>query len=335
VQLVKDHPGVEIKLLCHSMGGLVARVCLEGADAGTRPWAAAVTLAVYLATPHEGAPMAFARATGVGGSALGVSEEDLQRLCAVPGYPAAYQLFPPARLEPMWDLEDLMPFKTRSLFDPGLVAPFHLNPGHLDAAAAFHGSIDFRRKLVGCRYFTVVSAAHETVTRFNQDSGVASPVKVKSSGDGTVPILSAAALPIQTALVEANHLGVTQKPVTHRILGMLLGRIPAGPVIAVAGVGMLSLSISQRAIGEGETVEIVINVSGMEKLNAVIHVRRGPGEGSLVDVLEIPITVETPGLTRVQFAAPYLDPGRYELDLVVGDKRTDHEELLVSRSARN
>jgi hypothetical protein len=233
-------------------------------------------------------------------------------------YPAAYQLFPPASLEPMWDMKDPTPFKTRSLFDPSLVASFHLDPGHLGAAAAFQRSIDFKRKPVACRYFTVASAAHETVTRFNQDFGPASPVKVKSSRDGTVPILSAAALPIQTVLVEANHLGITQKPVTHRILGMLLGRIQAGPVVAPTGVGAASLSISDSAIGEGETVEIVINVSEMEELKAVVQVRRDRGEGRLEDALEIPVKVETPGLTRVQFAAPYLDVGHYELDLVVG-----------------
>jgi pimeloyl-ACP methyl ester carboxylesterase len=47
-RLVQGHPGVEMKLVCHSMGGLVARACLENANAAARPWAGAVKLAVFL-----------------------------------------------------------------------------------------------------------------------------------------------------------------------------------------------------------------------------------------------------------------------------------------------
>jgi phospholipase A1 len=89
-QLVHDDPDVEIKLICHSMGGLVARACLESANAVGRPWAGAVKLAIFLATPHNGAPLAFARAIGVGGASLGLSEVDLRRLSAAPEYPASY-----------------------------------------------------------------------------------------------------------------------------------------------------------------------------------------------------------------------------------------------------
>jgi hypothetical protein len=287
-----------------------------------------------LATPHDGAPLAFARAIGVGGASLGLSEADFRRLSAAPGYPAAYQLFSPKRLEPIWDLEDSMPFKTRSLFDPVVLHAFDLDPDHLRAAAALHDSLDISRKPIECRYFAVVSAAHETVMRFNQDLGAADAVKVKSSGDGTVPILSAAALPIQTAFVEANHVGIVQKPVTHQILGMLLGRMPPAPVIAAAGAANVpNLSISQRSVAEGERVEVVVNLPELNELKAEVRIRRDQGGGRLDVVSTIPIVVQTPSLTRMEFLAPYLEMGRYELDLVIDNANIDREELLVSRTA--
>ncbi len=50
-------PIVELALLCHSMGGLVARsACAHGAAAGHR-WLDALRDLVFLGTPHEGAPL--------------------------------------------------------------------------------------------------------------------------------------------------------------------------------------------------------------------------------------------------------------------------------------
>lgn len=334
-KLVTDHGGdVEIRLVCHSMGGLVARACLEQPDVANRPWAKAVKLAVYLATPHDGAPLAFARAIGVGGGSLGLSQADLRRLSAAAGYPAAYQLLPPERLEAIWDLDAAIPFATRNFFDPELVELFELNADHLRAAKALHAALDVRRKPEGCRYFAVVSASHETVTRFNRVGDEAGAVKVKSSGDGTVPILSAAALPIQTAFVEANHIGVTQKEVTHQIVGMLLEKLPVEPVIALgAPAGPPSLSVSERMVAEGDQVEILIHAAELDRLSAVVRIRRDEGGADLVPVAELDVTVEAPGLTKVELRAPGLDVGRYELDLLVDGAIADSEELLVSRSA--
>src|SRR5260370_29872571 len=57
-QLLAAHPGAEIVLVCHSMGGLIARACLERPRANVPAWLGAVRLAVFLAVPHEGAPLA-------------------------------------------------------------------------------------------------------------------------------------------------------------------------------------------------------------------------------------------------------------------------------------
>jgi pimeloyl-ACP methyl ester carboxylesterase len=84
--LVETHgPEVQIKLVCHSMGGLVARGCLESPRSAVPAWAGAVRLCVFLATPHDGAPLAFARAIGVGGGSLGLSPAQLRQVAAAAG----------------------------------------------------------------------------------------------------------------------------------------------------------------------------------------------------------------------------------------------------------
>ena len=58
-RLVEAWPGPidEIALLCHSMGGLVARSACHYADATGLPWRRQLKRIVFLGTPHHGAPL--------------------------------------------------------------------------------------------------------------------------------------------------------------------------------------------------------------------------------------------------------------------------------------
>jgi hypothetical protein len=179
----------------------------------------------------------------------------------------------------------------------------------------------------------VASAAHETVTRLDQDHNVAAAVTVKSSGDGTVPIQSASALRVQTAYVEANHLGVAQKSLTHKIVGMLLGAIPVEPVIATFGVdeAALNLSLSERTIEEDAHYEIVVTMLPQPELRARIRVQRDIGGNQMEAVTDIPLEARANGLERLSIQGPPLKRGRYVFELLTSDDQTaDKEELLVS-----
>ena len=50
-------PPEEIVLLCHSMGGLVARTALDEAFANALAWSKLPTRIIFLGTPHHGAPL--------------------------------------------------------------------------------------------------------------------------------------------------------------------------------------------------------------------------------------------------------------------------------------
>ena len=54
-----------IRLIGHSMGGLVARLVLESGTYDARPWFKSINLFLALATPHLGAPLALARIFGL------------------------------------------------------------------------------------------------------------------------------------------------------------------------------------------------------------------------------------------------------------------------------
>lgn len=338
--LVAEHGhDVGIKLICHSMGGLVARALLEGSDLAQQPWARAVKLAIFLATPHEGAPLAFARAVGAGGSSLGLNAAQLRQLAEAPGFPAGYQLFPPAHLQPLWKLGDPIPFKGVSLFDPAVATNYHLVQAHLEATSALHARLEPTRRPPDCRYFSIVSAAHETITRLDEDQNVATTVSVKSSGDGTVPIQSATALRVPTAFVEANHVGVTQKSLTHRMIGMLLGATPVEPLPMAFDIDptsfepSMNLSLSERTIGEGQSYEIVVVTTPQDVLDARVRIKKQGPDGSTV-VSEIPIAVQTKAVERISLKGPNLPVGHYLFELVTeaaeNASADNSEELLVT-----
>lgn len=333
--VVAQHgPDVEIKIVCHSMGGLVARGCLEK-PRGARPaWMPAVRLCAFMATPHDGAPLAFARAIGVGGGSLGLSPAQLRQVAGAAGYPAGYQLFPAEDLTPIWTLDEATPFRGVSLFSPETADAYPLNPAHMATTTAFRARLDPARRPVGCRYFAIVSAAHETVTRFNQEGGTVQAVKVKASGDGTVPITSATALRIQTAYVDANHIGVAQKPITHRLLKMLLGVIePDVIAVSVEAGGQPALSLSERAITEGDAYEIVIVAGVAGALDGTLAIKREEEGGAFRISRTLEVTVTAEGAQRLTMNGPALGAGRYRFVFTTAAGIADVEDLVVM--ARN
>jgi pimeloyl-ACP methyl ester carboxylesterase len=331
--LAAEHgPGVEIKLVCHSMGGLVARACLEKPRAAAPDWADAVKLCVFLATPHNGAPLAFARAIGAGGGSMGLSEKQLIKLSSAPAFPSGYQLFSTEDLTPIWRLDGGgPPFEGVSLFDPDTAANYPLNPANLAAAKALFARLDIARRPPGCRYFSIVSAAHETVTRFDEEGGRAEAVKVRESGDGTVPVQSAAVLRIQTAYVVANHLGVAQNDTTHRLLRMLLGVEEPDAVAAAVQPGLApELSLSARVVAEDEGYEIVV-AAGADGIDGAIVIEREGRAGAFRQVRKLRAQVKAEGARRLSLEGPELRPGRYRFRLVSEGASTGEEDLVVMK----
>ncbi len=316
-QLVGQHGAdTEIMLVCHSMGGLVTRGWLERPAAAGTPGVKAVRLAAFLAVPHEGAPLAFARAIGVGGGSVGMSAEDQRRLSGAPGFPAAYQLFPPAALRPIWQIDSAVPFEGLSLFDPSLVGSQGLKTTHLHAADAFARQLDPGRKPDACRYFAVASGTHKTMTRFDIGNGTISPVAVAGAGDGTVPVRSATALPVATAYVDADHVGVTQHTSTHTLLSMLLGAEVPGPVAAFAMTDEPAVSLSPKFATVGEDYEIVVLPGRAAPFTGTVAIELGQADGTFQTRETVPVAAASAGVRTIAITGPALPPGRYRARLL-------------------
>ncbi len=306
----------EIMLVCHSMGGLVTRGLLERPGAATSPGVKATRLAAFLAVPHEGAPLAFARAIGVGGGSVGMSAGDQRRLSGAPGFPAAYQLFPPAALRPIWRLDSAVPFEGLSLFDASLVGPQGLETTHLQAAETFAGQLDPSRKPPACRYFAVASGTHKTLTRFDMRTGTISPVTVTGAGDGTVPVRSSTALPVPTAYVDADHVGVTQHASTLALLAILLGAEVPGPVASFAITDDSAVSVSPKFATVGEEYEIVVLPGHAAPFTGTLSIDLERADGTFQTSQTVPVAAASPGVRAIAITGPPLPPGRYRARLL-------------------
>jgi hypothetical protein len=333
--LVAQHGAdTEILLVCHSMGGLVTRGWLERPAAAGTPGVKAARLAAFLAVPHEGAPLAFARAIGVGGGSVGMSAEDQRRLSGAPGFPAGYQLFPPATLRPIWQIDSAIPFEGMSLFDPSLVDSQGLRSGHLEAAAAFARTLDPARRPAACRYFAIASATHKTMTRFDMGRGTISPVTVTGAGDGTVPVRSAASLPVATAYVDADHMGVAQHANTHTLLAMLVGAEAPGAVAASA-TDAPTISVSPKFATVGEDYEIVVLPGAAAPFAGTLALEQEKTDGTFQTGETVPVAAASAGVRTIAITGPTLAPGRYRVRLLRdGTELATTDLVMMQRSRR-
>ena len=125
-------PDADLKLVCHSMGGLVARYYLESGLFTGRAAHAKVSLLVTLGTPHNGAPVAFAAAIGQHHVTF-LSQEQTKTVANDPRYTSLYQLFPDKTHSFIWDRDAGASIADRPADDQALVAAFGLRPAGLDA----------------------------------------------------------------------------------------------------------------------------------------------------------------------------------------------------------
>ena len=100
-QLAKLPPDEDIQIVSHSMGGIVTRWLLESGDFAREEWFSRIKLAVFVAVPHLGAPLALFRILGTDTSAGQLIPNWATRsLASDPTHwPSAYQLLPPSGID--------------------------------------------------------------------------------------------------------------------------------------------------------------------------------------------------------------------------------------------
>ncbi|MCQ0090823.1 hypothetical protein [Roseovarius sp. M141] len=266
-----DQGAEEILLLAHSMGGMVARLMLEGGKFDAEPWFSKITLLATFGTPHLGAPLALARVFGMD-SALGISGKDFAALAANRDYPSGYQLMPAPGEAAIWNIagSSITPLDP---YDPPVAADLGMDDQLVASARAVHDILSREGRPAHIRYAYFAGTGHQTATRVNvvhtpgQGVNHAQSVvtKTASAGDGTVPLYSAIPARGLRQIVVNEHATVFKGLAFKRVLFRLFGQDAGDPLEVLPegvqpGEVQIQLSLDRQVYDLGESAELVMTI---------------------------------------------------------------------------
>jgi len=313
----------DITIVSHSMGGLLTRLLFEWKYANNPPpWLAKIRRALFICTPHLGAPAALARILGLEWAETVITPADMKRFADDPNFPSTYELLPSATRGILLDT-------TTSEYirydDPNVASALGMSSLNIGAAQKCRQALDPSKKPTNVNYIFVYGTGHATdeyVTVQGLSLNGATPQQ-DGLGDGSVPIWSiteAAAqfVPnVQTKSFVGDHVGILT---TDEFRQFLYGYFGLGaPAPLVKGAPGMVVSLNKRSFAPGETMHVLmipdeeasvvsgsLNLSRVSPANkevSVLGVRqevtfRGGPARYLTSKLTAP---KTPGLYRLDF----------------------------------
>ncbi len=314
-----------ITLVVHSMGGLIARLLLEGPDWRGRPWFGAIEQLVAIAVPHLGAPLALGRVLGAD-SAMGISGPDFAWLASCEDYPSAYQLLPAPGEGACWDQADpgLAPL---DIYRPEVATSLGLNPTLIARARAVHATLGAAPAHV--RYFYFAGAGHRTATRVNVYRDAAGAIlpeqtmltRTADAGDGTVPMFSALPRNGQRHVATNEHATAFKGEPFRRVFVRLLGG-DEGPAEEVELAAGLALSVEAPVVVAGEDVEVLLHASteaedtfgALPSVEGELILWRLNEDAAATIERRTPIAYRGPPLERLRlYLEPIAAPGHFRL----------------------
>lgn len=327
----------DIKIVAHSMGGLIARLVLESGKYDGRPWFSKISLFTALATPHTGAPLALGRILGLDAT-LGISAADFAKFAANPNYPSGYQLLPAPGEDACWD-SDSLTLAPLDLYDTNVQVPLGLVPSMMERAEAVHAVLTPGKRPKGIRYFYFAGTGQETVSRINvKETAGRFPrsdmvmTRTRNAGDGTVPMWSALPTREQKQVVINNHTDVFRGTPFKRVFFRLFG-IDLGP--ALEGFERaVQMMVGRHVYGVGDMIDVTLSdeapldtIKGTLQLVEIGEDGRQKPDATPVDMADIAHT-DTGAPFMMMSVGPVKSPGLYKLRFE-GNLTVDEEPVFA------
>jgi len=224
-----------VAIVAHSMGGLIARYCLEVIG---KP--ANVELMVLAAVPHHGAPVAFQNLLGMRAEMF-LNKAQCRRISTNPRFPTAYQMLPDPRTSTFFSAS-AAGIAVADIYDAGVYGPLGLNGQSLDIARATWNELPplALGAATPCQYFAIAGCQGRTViANYLPQDDEGSVIEPTVAGDGIVPLWSAAPAALPCRFVPSDHPGVFEGSQMRSILHGLL--TPTRPLHEVMSEHVASL----------------------------------------------------------------------------------------------
>jgi pimeloyl-ACP methyl ester carboxylesterase len=266
---------VEISLVAHSMGGLVARYYLESGQFKDQPGFGRVRRLLTLGTPHNGAALALRLVLGHE-KRLFLSKEQVLQATSDPRYPAAYQLLPPAGEPFAWNGAADQQFEPLDIYDVAVAEPLGLVAANIDAAKRFRSGLDLVRRPSHVRYFCFAGSSQTTATHVllrPAGGGKLRPdaIEEEDGGDGTVPTWSGFASSLQRQFVRGEHGTIYQSNGLRTALATLLGK----PGLLAGVPAHVEVAVRDPVVEPGDMVHVMVGFSQVvQDFSGVLTIER-------------------------------------------------------------
>jgi phospholipase A1 len=244
----------DLKLVCHSMGGVLARHYLESGAYTGRPAFARISLLVTFGTPHNGAAEAYAAATGLEKTTF-LSIEQTRVLANDSRYPSVYQLFPSKTHSFIWDRDSKASYKDYPADAPEIVKKFGLTAAGLAAWTTFRSGLTGNRPS-HIRYFFLVGSRQETMVRLLWTGTGLHPVKLDDSGDGTVSLPGAMDAATQSEFVGKSHVSLIETRPARETLAALFSATTLFSAQEMAAT--VTLAVRDLAVSTEDEIHVQI-----------------------------------------------------------------------------
>jgi hypothetical protein len=316
--IVKKTPDVDIKLICHSMGGVLARYFLESGQYTNQAAFPKISLLATLGTPHNGAPVAFAGAVGLHKASF-LSVAQTRYLANDARYPSLYQLFPISSQSFIWSWDPKYALKSFTADDAGLVEYFKLTASSIAAWKAFRAGLTGVRP-EHVRYFFIIGSRQQTLVRHrwsppSQTPPVAASLRreeLEDSGDGTVPLLGAMDTHTQCQLVGKSHVSLIETRPARATLAALFG----ATTLFAEGPKVITLAVRDTAVTISDSIHVLIEFEpGVDRFRGELSFQRAmlpaagvqgvaPKFGAYPAAKPIPIELAGAAFTYVKLKSP-------------------------------
>jgi pimeloyl-ACP methyl ester carboxylesterase len=314
-----------ITLICHSQGGQIARLMLESEAYSGSGWFAKINRALFICTPHMGAPKALAEFVGIESVDL-VSAQDVQTGART--WDSAYQLLPAPNApgNPVI-LDDGTP---EDFYQQNVAQMLGLDPAKLTGVTKkTFAMLDYKKKPAAVQYSFIVGTNQDTVEVLDVDSTQNPPYFAPITndlGDGTVPIWSASytggtAVP---TTMPGDHVGIMNTGAFRTTLYAYFG-VSTAPLALHPTKPTAVVSINKRVYPPGGRMSVLI-IPDVEtsQITATLTIRRQSGpQGALAPYgpgQSISYQGAPTKFIKMFLTAP-MDPGGYRIDLQ-GDNAT-------------
>jgi pimeloyl-ACP methyl ester carboxylesterase len=309
-----------ITLICHSQGGQIARLMSESGTYSGSPWFAKIKRALFICTPHMGAPKGLAEFVGLESVDL-ISARNVQ--IAAKTWDSAYQLLPAPNApgNPVI-LDDGTP---EDFYQQSVAQVLGLDPAKLtNVTKKTFSTLDFAKKPPGVQYSFIVGTGQKTVEGIDIDSTQNPPTFAPITndlGDGTVPIWSASytgGTGVPTDM-PGDHVGIMNTGAFRSALYGYFGVSPAALLALHPTMPTAVVSLNKRTYRPGERMSLLI-IPDIEasQITVNLSIRRLSGpKGQLVPHGPGQSVVYQGAPTKfikMSLAAP-MDPGGYRIDL--------------------